>query len=522
MLSGRVLVADDDPVVLEAVSTVLVAEGLVVREARDGAEALAELAEGGIDLVITDVSMPELDGVQLAAMARTAGDRVPILVMTAHTDAWIEKAVSRLQRAALLRKPFTPHDLVKTVGELLARKAPARAEGEAPLVQQSHLFPPSLVPMLRERLGAGHPSLAGVHDLVLTELLNVVFFAGLEREEGKQNPIRVIFSGGSGLATEPLDEDEVTASLFRWSALALRTPRPWSIDALVKLAAADVSPPFFTEVKVRDDRLFITGLARERVNLEGDTSIKVVARRPGDLSIRVGPVHVLDYSRGRVNPVGGNDVLSAGPVRHALERSGSAAGVPVAALRAYINAVRELVVKLHEHGCGGILIVSSEEEAELPGESGYRVACAVSPASIICRLHEAEVEARSQSRAQLARSSSLSEIAHSVAEIGALTALDGATVVTRSLRLAGFGVVMPITGAGEVLEAKDAHASVVRPFDLGMRGTRHRAGVGYARAHPGSVAFVASADGHLGCFYRAPETEHVILWRFRPSDLRRP
>jgi CheY-like chemotaxis protein len=61
-----VLVVDDEPTIRDLVSALLQDEGYTVRQARDGLEALREVEEDGIDLVLSDVRMPRLDGVSLA------------------------------------------------------------------------------------------------------------------------------------------------------------------------------------------------------------------------------------------------------------------------------------------------------------------------------------------------------------------------------------------------------------------------------------------------------------------------
>jgi DNA integrity scanning protein DisA with diadenylate cyclase activity len=112
------------------------------------------------------------------------------------------------------------------------------------------------------------------------------------------------------------------------------------------------------------------------------------------------------------------------------------------------------------------------------------------------------------------RSALMERLDATIEELGALTALDGATIVTQSLALAGFGVVLPLEHDDRVIEARDASAVDTRPFDLRARGTRHRAAATYARNHPGTTVFVASSDGHLGCLFRASEWPATAFWRF--------
>jgi len=108
LMYQRVLVADDDADLLETLATALVLLGADVVRASSGAELLEHLAEAGLfDLVITDVSMPWMTGLQVAHCARAAGLSVPVIVITGLDDADIPDGVRRLGvHATLLRKPF--------------------------------------------------------------------------------------------------------------------------------------------------------------------------------------------------------------------------------------------------------------------------------------------------------------------------------------------------------------------------------------------------------------------------------
>ncbi len=87
----NVLVVDDCPHMRNIVSAILRGAGFGrVGEANDGAAALSELSQAAYDILITDVAMPTLDGLELTRLLRTAKDspnpRIPILMMTAHTE----------------------------------------------------------------------------------------------------------------------------------------------------------------------------------------------------------------------------------------------------------------------------------------------------------------------------------------------------------------------------------------------------------------------------------------------------
>jgi len=116
----RVLVADDDPEMLELVSNIarrhLNAE---VTRAGTGHELLDAIAHDPYDLVITDISMPWMTGLQVMHSARTAGLPVPVVVMTGMENPELAEQVEALgSRARLLHKPFTLQELLSAVGEI--------------------------------------------------------------------------------------------------------------------------------------------------------------------------------------------------------------------------------------------------------------------------------------------------------------------------------------------------------------------------------------------------------------------
>jgi CheY-like chemotaxis protein len=114
--SERVLLAEDEDAVRALISTVLTERGYTVLEARDGLEAL-EIAGrfgGSLDILLTDVVMPQMTGVELAHRLRESDPSLPVLFVSGHMGderpaAWSDPDVP------LLRKPFTPHELVGAV-----------------------------------------------------------------------------------------------------------------------------------------------------------------------------------------------------------------------------------------------------------------------------------------------------------------------------------------------------------------------------------------------------------------------
>ncbi|MCD4523897.1 response regulator transcription factor [Nocardioides sp. cx-173] len=117
----RVLVVEDDRAVRESLRRSLEFNGYDVRLAGDGAEALATIGAAQPDVVVMDVMMPRLDGLETTRALRTAGNRVPILVLTAR-DA-VGDRVEGLDAGAddYLTKPFALQELLARLRALLRR-----------------------------------------------------------------------------------------------------------------------------------------------------------------------------------------------------------------------------------------------------------------------------------------------------------------------------------------------------------------------------------------------------------------
>ncbi len=121
----RVLVVDDDKAVRESLRRSLEFNGYDVSLAADGAEALAGIAGAHPDVVIMDVMMPRLDGIETTKALRKAGNDLPILVLTAR-DA-VGDRVDGLDAGAddYLTKPFALQELLARLRALLRRAVPA-------------------------------------------------------------------------------------------------------------------------------------------------------------------------------------------------------------------------------------------------------------------------------------------------------------------------------------------------------------------------------------------------------------
>jgi two-component system response regulator MprA len=123
---SRLLVVDDDNDVRDSLRLALGYAGYAVNTAANGAEALSAVAQSPVDLIILDVLMPMLNGLDTCRALRSRGDATPVLVLTAR-DA-IDDRVAGLEAGAddYLVKPFALRELLARVNALLRRTKPAR------------------------------------------------------------------------------------------------------------------------------------------------------------------------------------------------------------------------------------------------------------------------------------------------------------------------------------------------------------------------------------------------------------
>ena len=117
----RVLVVDDEPSIVDAVATSLRYEGFTVDEAITGRRALAQAQEDPPDLVILDVMLPDLDGLEVTRRLRADGVRVPILFLTARDTLQDKLAGLTIGGDDYVTKPFALAELIARVHAILRR-----------------------------------------------------------------------------------------------------------------------------------------------------------------------------------------------------------------------------------------------------------------------------------------------------------------------------------------------------------------------------------------------------------------
>lgn len=124
MAPAQVLAVDDEPGVRTSLVRALSLEGFEVAEAASGESALAQLVGGRFDVVVLDVSMPGIDGLETCRRLRQSGNRVPVLMLTARDE--VDDRVAGLEAGAddYLVKPFALKELLARVRALIRRVDP--------------------------------------------------------------------------------------------------------------------------------------------------------------------------------------------------------------------------------------------------------------------------------------------------------------------------------------------------------------------------------------------------------------
>ncbi len=123
---ARILVIDDDPVVLLTIRVVLEQAGHVISEAHDGVEGEKALKHSQPDMVITDMFMPRQTGAETIRRLRAQGSTLKILLLSGggHSVLDVQDEAHRCGADAALLKPFDVDELIEAVALVLAKKPP--------------------------------------------------------------------------------------------------------------------------------------------------------------------------------------------------------------------------------------------------------------------------------------------------------------------------------------------------------------------------------------------------------------
>ena len=136
-ISGRILIIDDDPHFLRVLQRILAGEKFLVTATSNPCEAAGLLRSGSFDLIICDLRMPDCDGLNLLQAIRSAGNEIPVIILTAYGEVDTYLEAMNAGATEYLNKPIKSDELVPVVRNCLRkvnhrRNSKASNNGETP------------------------------------------------------------------------------------------------------------------------------------------------------------------------------------------------------------------------------------------------------------------------------------------------------------------------------------------------------------------------------------------------------
>ncbi len=123
MSKGRIIVIDDEDIVLISCQRALAPEGYDVRIVKSGMDGLKMLESEAFDLVLTDLKMPDIDGIEVLRIVKGKWPSVEVIIITGYQT--VETAVKAMKLGAFdyIEKPFTPEQILSVVKNAIAHRA---------------------------------------------------------------------------------------------------------------------------------------------------------------------------------------------------------------------------------------------------------------------------------------------------------------------------------------------------------------------------------------------------------------
>ena len=125
--NSRILIVEDQPLFREILAAALTTHGHIIEVAADGREAERRLSSESFDLIITDILMPEQDGIQTIMNLHASNNPIPIIAMTGshmYTEIYLRTAKA-LGATRVLTKPFGMRELLDATSDALSGSQPA-------------------------------------------------------------------------------------------------------------------------------------------------------------------------------------------------------------------------------------------------------------------------------------------------------------------------------------------------------------------------------------------------------------
>jgi len=126
----RILIVDDDKLICEMVQTLLEGEGYQVKALNDPSQAEDEVRKGGYHLVILDLMMPKVDGIEVLRRIRKIDTDIAVVIFTGFPDLETAVASMKLDAVDYIKKPFNPDEFREVLARVMRKKGLARTPEE--------------------------------------------------------------------------------------------------------------------------------------------------------------------------------------------------------------------------------------------------------------------------------------------------------------------------------------------------------------------------------------------------------
>ncbi|HEY3801230.1 MAG TPA: response regulator [Kofleriaceae bacterium] len=219
----RILTVDDSSTIRTIITKQLAELGYEIEQAEDGFDGLAKLQQVTVDLILLDVTMPNLDGPGMLASLRERGDHTPVIMLTSESKRSVVAGAVKLGISDYILKPFKPDELRAKVQKVLgetAAAAPSSATERTPVdvlvvddIENVHkklraLIPPGVsmnactTPREAHQLCHDHVYRMLVIDLVIPDVNSVTLMNQLRALQPQAQMIALALRGTNDLATE--------------------------------------------------------------------------------------------------------------------------------------------------------------------------------------------------------------------------------------------------------------------------------------------------------------------------------
>ena len=121
-LKANVLVIDDELVILKSCKKILPEKGYDVQTVQTGAEGLQKLAQENFDMVLTDLMMPEISGMEILERCMKTFPDIIVIMITGYTTVQTAVETMKIGAYGYIPKPFTPEELVEAIDRALEKK----------------------------------------------------------------------------------------------------------------------------------------------------------------------------------------------------------------------------------------------------------------------------------------------------------------------------------------------------------------------------------------------------------------